>query len=558
MPSKKNSLKKAVEKERQNSFSAKGKKFSAEDIEAVAEDATKLGYDPHEIAEKVLQFGLMLTGIPLYDYQKETAYRIIYSIVALEGETITMLFSRQSGKSEVLAVVIDTLCVILPSLAKILPDLGQFKDGFRVGLFAPQSDQVVTTYSRALVRLESETAESILSDPDIATELLYDAKLVLSNGSSLVGQTASKQSKIESKTYDFVIIEECQDMDSFMIEKSIEPMVTATFGTLVKCGTTGVVKNDFYYEIQRNQKRDRKVKDRRLRYHFEFNYKQVIKQKNAKFAEDGNRFHLNYGRFIEKQIDKRGKDSESFRLSFALIWALDSGMFLTDKEFAFITNRKKSRQYNVDDDWDVRAGLDIAKDDASTVLTIVRVEEGDPFKPPKKTVLNWIELHGVNYESQHEIILQALLEYNIKILYGDYTGVGKPVIDRLMYACGTYVYIVPYTFSRPSKSVMWQALRADIEAKRLTVPAHPNVRESEEYQNFDTQMKGLLKYYDNGNLVAEASDESVYDDYADSLGLAILAGNEEIEQTLEVEEHGSNPFLNTAGGVMDTITKNSW
>ena len=152
-----------------------------------------------------------------------------------------------------MAFVIDTLCVILPALASIIPDLEQFKTGFRVGLFAPQSDQVVTTYSRSMTRLRSANADMVLTDPDIDVWLESVARLELSNGSFLAGQVASKQSKIESKTYDLVIVEEAQDVDDLIVSKSIEPMLSSTAGTLIKVGTTGMTKNHFYYEIKHNR-----------------------------------------------------------------------------------------------------------------------------------------------------------------------------------------------------------------------------------------------------------------------------------------------------------------
>lgn len=218
-------------------FETKGK--SAESIDTSSVEGKTVSFDAHFITNRIMEFGKILTGIPLYEYQEAIAYRIIYSVITFEGSVLTVLLSRQSGKSETMAFVIDTLTVLLPALAKVLPELEQFSTGFRVGLFAPQSDQVVTTYSRAMTRLNSANAEMILSDPDISVSMESNVRLSLSNGSFLAGQVASKQSKIESKTYDLVICEEAQDIDDFIVQKSIEPMLSATGGTLLKVGTTG-------------------------------------------------------------------------------------------------------------------------------------------------------------------------------------------------------------------------------------------------------------------------------------------------------------------------------
>jgi hypothetical protein len=133
----------------------------------IEKELSKISFDAHFVTSKTMEFGKILTGIPLYSYQEMIAYRIIYAIITLENTTITMLLSRQSGKSETLAFVINTLSTLLPALATIFPDLDQFKEGIKIGLFAPQSDQVFTTYNRALLRLDTDNAEMVLGDPDL-------------------------------------------------------------------------------------------------------------------------------------------------------------------------------------------------------------------------------------------------------------------------------------------------------------------------------------------------------------------------------------------------------
>ena len=508
-----------------------------------------VSFDAHEITQKIIEFGKVLTGINLYEYQEEAAYSIIYSVITFSGDVKTLLFSRQSGKSEVMAFIIDTLTVLLPKLALIIPDLDQFKTGFRIGLFAPQSDQVVTTYSRAMTRLDSANAEMVLSDPDIDTWLESSAHLQLSNGSFLAGQVASKQSKIESKTYDLVIEEEAQDIDDFISQKSIEPMLTATGGTLLKVGTTGMFKNHFWYEIQHNRQLDRKKKDPRIRNHFEFDYKRIIIDRRKQYAKDGNRFHLNYEADISRKKARWGVDSQAFRLAYALEWDLESGMLISDKQFNEIINRKLGFQEPAVTDR-VVAGLDIGKAPAETVLTIAKVieNEDDPFSKPYKQVLAWFALGGMDYESQHHVIMDAIVDYNVSAIYADYTGVGRAVVDRLMFACGEYVDIEPYTFTAQSKSDMWFNLVSEIESRRIIVPANQKVRQTTDFMKFEEQMKNCQKYFNGPYMVCEKS-EGYFDDFVDSLALMCLAGN--TEQTVEEEmEVLDNPLY---GGVSDTM-----
>ena len=529
---------------------------SVTDIDTSDMAGRSVSFDAHFITGKIMDFGKVLTGIPLYSYQEEIAYRIIYSVITFEGSVLTVLLSRQSGKSETMAFVIDTLTVLLPALAKIIPDLEQFSNGFRVGLFAPQSDQVVTTYSRAMTRLTSANAEMVLSDPDLLVSLESEVRLNLSNGSFLTGQVASKQSKIESKTYDLIIIEEAQDTDDFLVTKSIEPMLTATGGTLVKVGTTGVTKNHFWYEIQANRNHDRKIPDKRLRNHFEYAYKEIISARRHQFEIDHKKFHLNYEADILRKKERWGEDSQAFKLAYALVWDLESGMLISDKEFNTLLNRKLGFQEPSTGDY-VVAGLDIGKAPAETVLTIAKVwYTDDPFEKPYKQILAWVCLGGLDYEAQHHEILNYIVEYNISTIFADYTGVGKPVVDRLVYACGEYVNIEPYTFTAQSKSDMWYNLTSDIQTRRLIVPANRVVRSTSEFQKFEEQMKNCQKYFNGAYMVCEKS-EGYFDDMVDSCALMCLAANaqREAESELEVDD---NPLFSNLTSNAFAMHRNSY
>lgn len=529
---------------------------SVTDIDTSDMAGRSVSFDAHFITGKIMDFGKVLTGIPLYSYQEEIAYRIIYSVITFEGSVLTVLLSRQSGKSETMAFVIDTLTVLLPALAKIIPDLEQFSNGFRVGLFAPQSDQVVTTYSRAMTRLTSANAEMVLSDPDLLVSLESEVRLNLSNGSFLAGQVASKQSKIESKTYDLIIIEEAQDTDDFLVTKSIEPMLTATGGTLVKVGTTGVTKNHFWYEIQANRNHDRKIPDKRLRNHFEYAYKEIISARRHQFEIDHKKFHLNYEADILRKKERWGEDSQAFKLAYALVWDLESGMLISDKEFNTLLNRKLGFQEPSTGDY-VVAGLDIGKAPAETVLTIAKVwYTDDPFEKPYKQILAWVCLGGLDYEAQHHEILNYIVEYNISTIFADYTGVGKPVVDRLVYACGEYVNIEPYTFTAQSKSDMWYNFTSDIQTRRLIVPANRMVRSTIEFQKFEEQMKNCQKYFNGAYMVCEKS-EGYFDDMVDSCALMCLAANaqREAESELEVDD---NPLFSNLTSNAFAMHRNSY
>lgn len=539
-----------------DAFKAAGAKITDEAIKESLK--LELSFDPMAITNIVLEFGKILTGLPLYGYQEKIAFRVIHSVITFEGAVLTVLISRQAGKSETMAFIIDTLTVLMPALGKYIPELEQFKGGFRIGLFAPQSDQVYTTYNRAMLRLTTENAEMVMNDEDLLVGFESEVRLELTNGSYLKGQVASIKSKIESKTYDLVIIEEAQDVDSYLVEKSIEPMVSATSGSILKVGTTGVSKNHYWHEIQMNRNKDRKIEDKRLCNHWEFDYKKVIADRRLQFEKDGKRFHLNYEQDIVRKKERMGEDSQSFKLSYALKWDLESGMMITDEDFEKITNKKKGLEVFDENDKMV-AGLDIAKDVNSTVLTIGKVidNEEDEFGNPKKEIVAWVELSGFDYEAQHHLILNALIEYNVSVMFADYTGVGKPVVDRLMYACGEYVHIEPYTFSRQSKSEMWYNFTSDIATKRFIVPANKKTKSTEEFKKFEEQMKNCTKTFEDSYLVCQKGD-GYMDDYADSAALMCLAGNFNTAETYEIEQDEFNPLYGGIADARENVKRNSY
>lgn len=522
-----------------SSFKTEGK--SIEDILPDIAEEFKVSFDAHFVSSKIIEFGKMLTGIPLYGYQERIAYRIVYSVITLEGATITMLLARQSGKSEALAFVVNTLSVILPAISGIYPELNTFEDGLKIGLFAPQSDQVYNTYNRALLRVNSENAAMVMGDPDLQVGLEKPTKYRLTNGSEMVGQVASKQSKIEGATYHIVLCEEAQDIDSYIVQKSIEPMTSATGGTIVKCGTTGVSKNDFWYEIQYNKGESRKQKDERLHTHFEFNFKSIFADKRAQYEKDGKLFHLLYEKDVLKKLAKWGRESQAFKLSYALEWDLDSGMLLSDKQFSKMLNRKKGLGVFTDEDAMI-AGIDLAKSINSTVITIGKIvwDPDDEDAPTKKEVVAWFELIGMDYEQQHHNIVDILQEYQVSSVTIDYTGVGKAVVDRLEYAIGEYININPFNFSKQSKSDMWYNLLSHIDSGRLIIPGNKTAQNTQEFQNFQEQLLNMHKWFDGAYLCAEKGD-GYFDDYGDSLGLMLMSDNIEVME--DVEEEVFNPFF---------------
>lgn len=513
------------------------------DVEQELNDtASGMTYDPYRLAEVLVKIGQQMMGVKLYSYQEKPAFRIIYSILARDGAEITMLYARQSGKSETSTFCIVTLGVLLPVLAKIFPrELGHFKTGVKMGLLAPQGEQVQTIYARCMERLLSEPVRMFMDDPDILDNPLSTVNFKLKSGSFLTGQSAAKQSKIESKTYHIIFLDEAQDIDTEKVRKSIIPMTASTFGTIVRTGTPSRNKGDFYYTIKNNEKHDAKLKSPKERdkkqLHFQYDYLEVIKSKKEMFKHDKQDFHLLYEKSVLRDKKSWGENSDIFRLAYKVEWILEVGMFITEKglEEQCYDKRLNLPTIDIKNDF-VVAGLDIASARNSTVLTlgIVDAPAGEFGERPKKTIADWVVLSGTNYEEQFHILAEALIRNRVQVLFADYTGVGRALTDVLTYHLSEYMAIVPYTFTPSSKSDMWKALDEDIMNRRLVVPAHKTVRDKKEFKKFEEQMTNLQKYWRGSFMVCEKTT-GYEDDYCDSLALMNLAGNHLYTPPSEIE-----------------------
>ena len=143
-----------------------------EDVESIADLEIELDEASaefvDELCKKLVIFTEEFCDVEFFPYQVPIAYRMIESIVIGDGEELTVIATRQSGKSEVLSNVIASMMVILPKLAVVYPLwLSKFVKGLWCGVFAPTEDQADTVFSRIVTRLTSDHALEFLLDPEI-------------------------------------------------------------------------------------------------------------------------------------------------------------------------------------------------------------------------------------------------------------------------------------------------------------------------------------------------------------------------------------------------------
>jgi len=510
-------------------------------------------FDVLDMTRKIRKLCEVCSGITFHPYQTEYAEGIIETVLRNDGEEITALFSRQSGKSETNACVMAGLAIIIPALAKWFPNyepLQGYKDGFWVGIFAPSGEQTNTTYSRTVQRIKHENAQMVMEEEELQIQLKkVSGHIKLTNGSIIFPMSANKNANIESKTYHFLLMEECQDIDDRVIRKSIQPMGASTNATVVKVGTANDRRSDFSEAIRRNRRKN--LKGRR-QFHFQYDYRVV------------ERYNPRYAKYIEREKERLGGEtSDEFRMAYLCEFLFERGMFMTEDRLEEIF--RMSGKYNMETEHHSGTqvvGIDVAKKKDSTVVTIMDVDWDEPCKIDDftgeayymKKVIYWLEMRGDDYDQQFMEILRVISNFNVQRIVCDATGVGEALADRLVNYYQDDIEIEKFVFSTPTKSKLYLNFMQEMNGNRIKLPNGSLAERNRTWKNCKNQLLELTKEYKGDYLICKHPDEKdAHDDYPDSMALACWGAREESMAEIEVESidffHENTRRTSIFGGV---------
>ena len=516
------------------------------------------------LVNKIFAFCQTYSEITFYPYQEQFSKRLIRSVLENDGAEISALFARQTGKSETVATTVGGMMIILPELANLpmFADdvrLKGFKKGLYVGIFAPSLRQAQTTFNRMKTRLSCSASCEVLEEFGLEFATANGQTVSLTNGSFVSSVSASDRSNIEGDSYMLIICEECQDISSFKIRKSISPMGASYNATMIKIGTATTFKGDFYETIQRNKKlwEDKKIT---LRRHFEYDYK-VCQKYNPKYAK-----------YIEKEMFALGEHSDEFRMSYGLEWILERGMFVDVNFLEKKCGLKNEKRYSSDLEATHVVGIDLAKRDDSTVITVVEVDWNNPviqeeqqtntldtvtYTAYNTKIKDWKELTGDNYDSQYYEILDYIKYFKVKRIMIDATK-EEGMADRLMINLPN-VEVIPCIFSSSFKSDMYKHLESAIKTGRAKFPLHEEVQKSREYQKFIQQMGELEKEYRGQTLaVHHPNVRGAHDDYPDSWALAVYGAKDGVNATKVEAENTNKLYQNHYGATQFYNDRNNF
>lgn len=521
-----------------------------------------------DIVIRIITLAQAICERKFYPYQVQFSYRLIESLLLRDGETITALLSRQSGKTEALGASIAALLVMLPVLAKRYPkdwrfnltdEMGRyrgFKQGIKIGIYAPKLEQAEIMFNRLRGFMETKSCTKILKELNIEMTTFNGNSVGLSSGSRVICQTASDNAKIEGETHHLLVMEEAQDLSDMKIKKSLRPMTASTKGTTVMIGTA-TTKRCVFYDMIKHNERSEMVGARKNNFFYPHT---ICSQYNSLYRD-----------YIEQEVVRLGENSDEFRMSYGCEWIFERGMFmpqqlLFQKDIALGSTELFSVRWTPETaqripvNYSFVAGIDWGRDHDSTVVTVNAVDWVNPVQTLhssneygdfhvnlyRKHVVDWYEMQGDNYENQFHEISAYLRRWGRRMrkIVTDSNTCGQPIFDRLVASFASEaIEIVPFNFSAKVKSDGYKALYAEMCGKRQSFPAADAVRQTPEYRKFVNQMLDMRKTYKNGLMcVAHPDEKHAHDDFVDSLMLSNW-GTLTCPMDSEIDFGNDNPFF---------------
>lgn len=326
---------------------------------------------------------------------------------------IAVAVCRQSGKT---TAVVWTMAFLL----RYMPELtGAF---WSVGFFTPQREQVKTDRDRLLSHLHKGAK-------------FYGYDVIESNAFTLrigYGGTAisecfmfcvSPTSHPESKTLNFVLVEEAHKLNETIFDNDIRPMLASTNGSILRTGVAGTQRKRF---MQLLAGKLAYLADDRV----------VLAEKLAAYEKTGDPYHLRYPAFLEKEKDRLGgEDSIPYKLNYRLEWCIGTGQFATPDEIEAMRFDGALSPPSDAYEW-VAFGLDHARNhDRTWIIGIGKKEEWD------KPRLVWVERlqKRMSYEEQAKrfVEVHSLFTNTGDIaIVPDCTGQGDFMADSILAKMG--------------------------------------------------------------------------------------------------------------------------
>lgn len=384
-----------------------------------------------------------LSGIKLRKYQRAVAEAVFRSVENRRGDSLVVLFPRQSGKNELQA---QLEAYFLLRYSRIGAELVKVSPTWK-----PQSLNAMRRLERVL-ETNPLTADSWVKQQGYLYRVGAARQVFLSGApeANIVGATASL----------LLQVDEAQDVHIDKFDKDIAPMAASTNATRVFWGTAWTDQTLLARELEAARRLEKQDGRRRA------------------FVVDADRVTAEvpaYGKFVENQVKRLGRDHPMVRTQFFCETLAEGGGLFTAARRAMMVGEHHSLTRPLDGEryallLDV-AGEDSGENEGSalsypdrdrTALTVVRVLNHGRL-PTYETVFrkNWI---GVRFTLLYEELLALARYWWAACLVVDATGVGAGLAAFLNAALPGRV--IPFTFTTASKSKLGWDFLAQIDSGR--------------------------------------------------------------------------------------------
>lgn len=368
-----------------------------------------------ELIGKLIIFAEKINERDFRPYQRSRAADIMQAAVLNEGATLTNLWARQSGKTEMIKATALALMCLMPALSESsialdFPALKLYKFGFQIAIAGPKQATAAIPFNRLRRQLRRSNFTSILAE--LGVEVITSNSLLfeLSNGSVAQAFSGSETASNEGPGADLLLIDEASMLSQFSYYKILRPMIAGNHGTICQTGTPWRKRCPFLTDIEYNKRNQ-------PRYHYEVSYREVVKVSPQ------------YASFIEEEIRRLpgGIENPFFKMNYMLEWMLAQGHFVEFEWFSKLA--LKQRFYNPDE-VTYFAGIDWGKIVSGTVAVIIENSSHG------LTVINACELRG-DYDDQFAVLVPFLKKYECKAIFAESVGSGDPLCDRLAKEMGS-------------------------------------------------------------------------------------------------------------------------
>ena len=431
-------------------------------------------------------------------YQRAPFLRILDTVLNGHGDTLALMFSRQSGKNETSAQAEFRLMMMHGA-----------RGGIGVKAAPTLTPQAVTSRDRLIDTMKSAG----LRPPDYRR----DGNTILLGLTSWQFKSAAPDANVVGATASMLLeCDESQDVSPDKWDKDFLPMAADRNASKVHYGTAWTDTSLLARTIAECE--DAEGRDGRRRV-FTVPW-WIVAEENPAYAV-----------FVQNERARLGENHPIFQTQYELKTLAGAGRLLSPAQLANIrgeyerhTSPGAGRLYV--------AAVDVAGEDTpdvilrgrdSTVLTIGQVTHRPPPLLPLCEAVNAYEWKGTKHDRLYPEIMMILDAHRVQRVAVDSTAAGEALAIIARRALGEE-RVIGYRFTERSKSELGYGLQQAATTGGLKLWAND---QSPEYAAIDSQLRACRAEYKPNQTVSWSVPVSEgHDDYVASLALLVHAAKE--------------------------------